>query len=671
MVQLVTQRTALVLYGVLLVLPTAVLGGLFWRQISKDQTTELEAVPRDVADAARRLSDGLREAVDTLVSSESKRVFFEYKRQYYPPRMLMGQIDFMRSPLSELPRPTGILGWFQARPRDNGPEIQIGRVVDPSSAQALHDEVLYATQEFARLKVGESQLLHRMQRLPNFGRQSFSVPVMAINLSTEEDLNCLRDEATALRGLEAHEVEATVFDFELRFFRDGHGTPRIVASRVVNVDPIPDIKSLPPCFSTAKERARFLQGFFIDPQWLFVELPRALRGQVLDPSQELFGSWTGPLPSEIEFLSQEVRPMRVLGIQADEGDPSYGAMQVAVDAGRLRERQRSQNLHLIGVAAMLVISLGTGLVLLIRSVQRDLEAARRTENFVSAVTHELRTPLAAIRLYGEMLHDGWVDKPEKRAEYYRRIVREAQRLETLVENVLEKGRLTTQERPVEPGDLNRGHRGDRAVAPPLARTRRAWPTLRFELQDDLPVVMLVTEGVRSIVTNLVENARKYAPVAAGGEPIVVRTRREGGAVLLEVLDRGDRGSRRPSAAGSSRPSTAWATSAPARRVARGSGCTSSLCTSTRWAARSRCAGARAAAPSSASRSRSTRGRAEGAGRGIARRSQYRARLRSAGTTTLRVSRGCWTSRGRAASTRSCPPRSARRSRTTGCAGTRG
>lgn len=536
MVQLVTQRTALVLYGVLLVLPTAVLGGLFWRQISKDQTTELEAVPRDVADAARRLSDGLRDAVETLVSSESKRVFFEYKRQYYPPRMIMGQIDFLPSPLSDQPRPTGILGWFQARPKDSVPEIQIGRVVDPSSAQALHDELLYATHEFARLKVGESQLLRRIERLPNFGRQSFSVPVMAINLSTEDDLNCLRDEAAALRGLEAHEVGVNVFDFDLRFFRDGRGTPRIVASRVVNVDPIPTIKNLPPCFSAAKDPARFMQGFFIDPEWLFVELPRALRGQVLDPSQELFGSWTGPLPSEIEFTSQEVRPMRVLGIQADEGDPSYGAMHVAVDAGRLRERQRSQNLHLIGVAAMLVISLGTGLVLLIRSVQRDLEAARRTENFVSAVTHELRTPLSAIRLYGEMLHDGWVDKPEKRAEYYRRIVREAQRLETLVENVLEKGRLTTQERPVEPGDLNRVVEGLRGAL--LGADEDPARDVVFELAPELPPVLLIPEGVRSIVTNLVENARKYAPVAEGGEPIRVLTRAAGDGVVLEVLDRG-------------------------------------------------------------------------------------------------------------------------------------
>lgn len=539
MVQLVTQRTALVLYGVLLVLPTAVLGGLFWRQISKDQSTELEAVPRDVADAARRLSDGLRDAVETLVANESRRVFFEYKPRYYPPGMVMGQIDFLVSPLSAEPRPVGILGWFQARRGQTQPEVQVGEVADRAQEQALRAEILEATQEFARRKINETQILGRVTRVPNYRVQEFSVPVMAINMSTEDDLNCLRDEASSLRGLEAQQVSASVFDFELRFFRDAQGTPRIVASRVVDVDELPAVSNLPPCFAAGKQKQRYWQGFFIDAQWLLTELPRALRTQVLDPTHELFGPWTGPVPEGGDYVTQEVRPLRVLGIQSNEVDPAFGAMHVAVHAGRVSERHRSQILHLAGVGVMLVISLGTGLALLLRSVQRDLEAARRTENFVSAVTHELRTPLAAIRLYGEMLQDGWVANADKRAEYYRRIVREAQRLETLVENVLEKGRLTTQERPVEHGDLNRVIEGLRgALIGPDEDPAR---DVVFELERDLPAVLLIPEGVRSIVTNLVENARKYAPVPEGGEPIRVMTRVEragSNEVLLEVLDRG-------------------------------------------------------------------------------------------------------------------------------------
>jgi signal transduction histidine kinase len=173
-------------------------------------------------------------------------------------------------------------------------------------------------------------------------------------------------------------------------------------------------------------------------------------------------------------------------------------------------------------------------------VRRDLEAAHRTENFVAAVTHELRTPLSSIRLYGEMLQDGWVEDPEKRAEYYRRIVRETGRLETLVERVLEKSQITSNEARPEAGDLNRVLG---ALAPTLIETggRNGTPDLVFELTPELPDVLLNAESVRSIVGNLVENARKYAPVPAGNasaEPIRVVTRLVHENVVMEVKDRG-------------------------------------------------------------------------------------------------------------------------------------
>ena len=63
--------------------------------------------------------------------------------------------------------------------------------------------------------------------------------------------------------------------------------------------------------------------------------------------------------------------------------------------------------------------------------------------------------------------------------------------------------------------------------------------MRFELAEDLPEVRLNVDGLNSILRNLIGNARKYASGAGSSdEPIVVRTSREGEAVLLEVLDRG-------------------------------------------------------------------------------------------------------------------------------------
>jgi signal transduction histidine kinase len=256
---------------------------------------------------------------------------------------------------------------------------------------------------------------------------------------------------------------------------------------------------------------------------------------VLGSTQQFVANGSGPRQHDGDVFS--IQPLKALGVDAPRDDlETFGAMHVAVDVHNLEARFRTQTIRLLGVGAMLVVSLATGLVLLLRSVTRELEAARRGENFVSAVTHELRTPVAAIKLYGEMLDAGWVDSEERRLEYYRRIVRETSRLETLVERVLEKGQLTRREVRPEPGDLNSIIE---SLAPSLlSLAPEGIADLRLELEDDLPPILLIHEGIRSIVTNLVENARKYAPVPAGGEPILVRTSRDGSGVRLEVLDRG-------------------------------------------------------------------------------------------------------------------------------------
>jgi signal transduction histidine kinase len=128
-----------------------------------------------------------------------------------------------------------------------------------------------------------------------------------------------------------------------------------------------------------------------------------------------------------------------------------------------------------------------------------------------------------------------VKDKDKQEEYYRRIVRETGRLETMVERVLEKGRVTSDEAPPQPGDLTRAAR---LVRPTLEQLGDGRADLEFDLADGLPEVLLIPDGVRSVLTNLVENARTYAPVVNGAEPIEVRSRLLRGKVVLEVSDRG-------------------------------------------------------------------------------------------------------------------------------------
>ncbi len=547
MVQLTlgTKRTALALYGVLLVLPTLVLGGLHWRQLVIDHETMLAVVPDDAQDAARRLQNSIQDDLNDLIVREGERPFYEYRDSYFPPGSLGGEISLVVSPLKSTAPPRGILGWFSHSVDEPMHKLPPKVIVAGRQSPARELEVRTAIQ-FAALELQRQTTTIWLQPNTFLGRwftkdESFTVPVLAINLADEANLACVGEEMPALRNFQAEKRWTHVSKFLVQFYRESDGTPRVVAWREVTIDGDPRLrKSTSACLAVLGSGIHLRQGFLIDPNWLFRELPALWASRVLKVSQTFIGMDATPIPGEENLESFRIQPVRALNlITRKPGDETYGEFRIAVNVKELESRFRTQSMRFLGVAAMLVVSLATGMILLLRSVNRDLEAARRTENFVAAVTHELRTPVAAIKLYGEMLEDGWVDDPEKLKEYYRRIVRETGRLETLVENVLEKSQLARREVAPEPGDVNEVIA---SLAPSLSSLAQGGvKDLEFEYGDDLPLVLLIPEGVRSIVSNLVENARKYAPVGRSSptpEPIVVKTHVLAGNVVLDVMDRG-------------------------------------------------------------------------------------------------------------------------------------
>jgi signal transduction histidine kinase len=186
----------------------------------------------------------------------------------------------------------------------------------------------------------------------------------------------------------------------------------------------------------------------------------------------------------------------------------------------------------------LVIGVATlGLFAVYRMAYVTLQYAERRSNFVSAVSHELKTPLTAIRMYGEMLRDGVASDEAKRKSYYEIITDESERLSRLINNVLEFSRI---ERGGSDVSLTVG-----AIGPVLeeaARTlrphaERAGFTLRVEIGPDLPALRFDRDGVVQLLFNLVDNALKYAHAAEHKE-IVVECRNADQGVRLSVRDFG-------------------------------------------------------------------------------------------------------------------------------------
>jgi len=165
--------------------------------------------------------------------------------------------------------------------------------------------------------------------------------------------------------------------------------------------------------------------------------------------------------------------------------------------------------------------------------------SERRGAFVSAVTHEMRTPLTTFRMYTEMLDQGMVQDEEKRRSYLGTLRTEAERLGHLVENVLayarlERGRTKGRTTSVAVRDLL-DQMKDRLVR----RAEEAGMKLVVEADDEVLDVCAQTDpsAVEQIMLNLVDNACKYAG-PAGERLIHVEAGRAGGAVALRVRDHG-------------------------------------------------------------------------------------------------------------------------------------
>jgi signal transduction histidine kinase len=193
--------------------------------------------------------------------------------------------------------------------------------------------------------------------------------------------------------------------------------------------------------------------------------------------------------------------------------------------------------YVYALAALLLITGVLGLAALYRMVSVVVSFAERRSNFVAAVSHELKTPLTAIRMYGEMLRDGLVASEAKRDEYHRHITVEAERLSRLINNVLDFGRLEkgTRDMALETGSVAPVLREVAALVRPHVEGQGF--ELGLDIDEDLPPACFERDALLQMLWNLVDNAVKYARESSP-QRIVLRCVRDGGAVRVAVRDHG-------------------------------------------------------------------------------------------------------------------------------------
>jgi len=167
------------------------------------------------------------------------------------------------------------------------------------------------------------------------------------------------------------------------------------------------------------------------------------------------------------------------------------------------------------VTLVLTLIFTGGFIALYRLGVSQINLARQQQDFVSSVSHELKTPLTSIRMYGEMLKEGWADE-DKKQSYYEFIHDESERLSRLISNVLQLARITRNEpqfdlRPIEVGELM--SQVESKISNQVERAGFELAFIRDPLSDKASI-NIDSDCFAQIIINVVDNAIKFSKAAA-------------------------------------------------------------------------------------------------------------------------------------------------------------
>jgi len=252
-----------------------------------------------------------------------------------------------------------------------------------------------------------------------------------------------------------------------------------------------------------------------------------------------------PLPDGVAATVRTAEGKPVAGPEPPEGTvleqarlgatlPFWHAAVFLEDPGRLERRIEDARLVTYGVMGLSIAGMLAAAWFLFRTVRREIRIAAMKSDFLSNVTHELKTPLTSIRMFVETLQEGRVKDDAEREEYLGVISREVERLTGLIQRVLDLARFegrrkdAVRRRETDVGSLLR----DTAE---IFRRRLTGEDaeLQVAIPDDLPAGEIDPEAVREAVLNLLSNAVKY-----GGKSIRLEATAVDGTISIEVADDG-------------------------------------------------------------------------------------------------------------------------------------
>lgn len=238
-----------------------------------------------------------------------------------------------------------------------------------------------------------------------------------------------------------------------------------------------------------------------------------------------------------ELLKAGITWPQIAGMHPEIERAADGTVRVSASALEQLDAERFHRLNRYSWegAFFLTVMLGA-MAMVYRAIRQETELRRRQEMFLAASSHELKSPLASLRLSADTLALRDPDGP-RRSELVQRVLADLGRLDRTIANILDASRLS--------GDGIRLVRENVVLAQETGATVEELRLLADEhgvsVDVDVPSTLTLfadREGVRTVLRNLVHNAIKASRGDPSGTPVRVTAVEEAGHVRLAVCDRG-------------------------------------------------------------------------------------------------------------------------------------
>ena len=280
------------------------------------------------------------------------------------------------------------------------------------------------------------------------------------------------------------------------------------------------------------QQRRYIQGFAASlPEFLESHLDSAFLNSALPETASYLVFHQGELLEPTPAGQNNPRPLLLHSAALPY---PLNDFDLAITVAQLPQSPAHQLVTFLALF-LSVLFLG-GFLGVYRLTVKQMELAQKKSDFVSAVSHELKTPLTAIRMYGEVLMEGWVEE-EKKEGYYQQIHDESVRLSRLIQNVLTLAELERSEWQINLTTVQPVEFVAQITERLSNQVKRAGFEFETVSEGEVKPIQVDTDALTQILINLIDNAIKFSKDAET-KKIVLTVSQLGNDCYIRVRDFG-------------------------------------------------------------------------------------------------------------------------------------